>query len=174
MRIHKEKARGVQASGLPNKRFSKDAHHNCSAVDRLLPRLDKLKETGAGTWMASCPAHDDRRPSLSIKQVDDRVLVHCFAGCDASDVTAAVGLSLSDLFDEPLAHHRTPLSEARRMRYSQAAEALRALRDEVFVVVLAADRLAAGHGLSSNDLTRLHQAHGRIMPAADIAAGGAQ
>lgn len=173
MRIHKEKARSWQANGLPNKRFSKNAHHNCSAAEQLLPRLDQLKETGAGTWMACCPAHDDRRPSLSIKQVDDRVLVHCFAGCDASDVTAAVGLSLSDLFDRPL-DDKPPVGAHMRRRYGQAEAALRTLRDEVLIVVLAADRLAAGHGLSGEDLTRLHQAHERIIPAADITAGGAK
>jgi len=31
--------------------------------------------------MALCPAHDDRNPSLSIQLADDRILIHCFAGC---------------------------------------------------------------------------------------------
>lgn len=100
MKTCKEKARGVQASGLPNKRFSKNAYTNNSAVERLLPRLDLLKETGAGTWMACCPAHDDRRPSLSIKDGDDRVLLHCFAGCPVEDITAAIGLEMRDLFND--------------------------------------------------------------------------
>jgi putative DNA primase/helicase len=39
-------------------------------------------ETG-GSWMARCPAHDDRKPSLSIRQGDDgKVLVRCHAGCE--------------------------------------------------------------------------------------------
>ena len=34
-----------------------------------------------GGWMARCPAHDDRAPSLSIRDADDgKVLVHCHAG----------------------------------------------------------------------------------------------
>jgi len=35
------------------------------------------------TWLACCPAHDDREPSLAIRDGEDgRVLVHCHAGCD--------------------------------------------------------------------------------------------
>jgi putative DNA primase/helicase len=41
-------------------------------------------------WMARCPAHDDREPSLSIKDADGRVLVHCHAGCDQQRVVAAL------------------------------------------------------------------------------------
>lgn len=38
-------------------------------------------------WVACCPAHDDRRPSLSLTDTDDgRVLVHCHAGCDGRNV----------------------------------------------------------------------------------------
>jgi putative DNA primase/helicase len=43
------------------------------------------------TWTARCPAHDDRTPSLSIRDsVDDKVLVHCHAGCDQREVIAAL------------------------------------------------------------------------------------
>ena len=37
----------------------------------LLDRLDKVRPTGAGTWVARCPAHDDRGPSLSVRELDD-------------------------------------------------------------------------------------------------------
>lgn len=44
------------------------------------------------TWMARCPAHDDRSPSLSISTgKDGKVLVRCHAGCDQRDVIAALG-----------------------------------------------------------------------------------
>jgi len=43
------------------------------------------------TWMARCPVHDDRTPSLAISEADDgRVLVHCHAGCSQQDVIAAL------------------------------------------------------------------------------------
>jgi len=42
-------------------------------------------------WMARCPAHEDREPSLSIKDADGgKVLVRCHAGCDQQKVIAAL------------------------------------------------------------------------------------
>ncbi len=41
-------------------------------------------------WMARCPAHRDRTPSLAITQSDNRVLVHCHAGCSQRAVIAAL------------------------------------------------------------------------------------
>lgn len=41
-------------------------------------------------WMAKCPAHDDNNPSLSIREVDGKVLLHCHAGCKQSDVIDAL------------------------------------------------------------------------------------
>src|SRR5947209_4356302 len=38
-------------------------------------------------WIARCPAHDDRKPSLSIRDNNDgKVLVRCHAGCDQTQV----------------------------------------------------------------------------------------
>ena len=48
------------------------------------------RKAGAA-WMARCPAHDDRAPSLSIADAKDgKVLVRCHAGCDQRDVIAAL------------------------------------------------------------------------------------
>lgn len=48
------------------------------------------------TWLACCPAHDDREPSLAVRDGDDgRVLVHCHAGCEQKyviDVLRGLGL----------------------------------------------------------------------------------
>ena len=64
-------------------------------VELLLSRLEHVRANRNGTWVARCPAHDDRSPSLSIATGDDgKVLLHCFAGCGAVDVVEAVGLEL--------------------------------------------------------------------------------
>jgi putative DNA primase/helicase len=47
------------------------------------------RPSGAG-WMARCPAHDERTPSLSIRYANDRILVHCFGGCDQKTVLDAL------------------------------------------------------------------------------------
>ena len=70
-------------------------------VERLLAVLDKVRNRGDSSWMACCPAHNDKNPSLSIKETKDGdVLLHCFAGCGVDDVVAALGLEMSDLFSK--------------------------------------------------------------------------
>src|SRR5215216_4461484 len=58
------------------------------AVERLLERLERVRQTGGGAWEACCPAHDDRRPSLSIRDGGDRALLICHADCDIEGVVA--------------------------------------------------------------------------------------
>lgn len=67
-------------------------------IQSFLTYFEKTKEVGFNRWIALCPVHGDKNPSLSIKLVEDRILVHCFAGCSAEEVTKAVGLSVKDLF----------------------------------------------------------------------------
>jgi putative DNA primase/helicase len=45
------------------------------------------RKSGSG-WMARCPSHDDRNPSLSIAEKDGNVLICCHAGCAQDDVIA--------------------------------------------------------------------------------------
>jgi hypothetical protein len=67
-------------------------------IDLLTSKLHGVKKSGNG-WSARCPAHDDRRASLSVAQGDDgKALVKCHAGCDTSAVLVAVGLKMADLF----------------------------------------------------------------------------
>ena len=39
----------------------------------ILDRLDGVRPTGDGRWIARCPAHDDRSPSLSIREAERRL-----------------------------------------------------------------------------------------------------
>lgn len=64
----------------------------------LLARLEGVIPAGPGRWHARCPAHGDKPPSLSIRDTGDRVLIHCFAGCDPSGVLRAVGLDWPDIY----------------------------------------------------------------------------
>jgi hypothetical protein len=44
-----------------------------------------------GEWNARCPAHQDRTPSLSIRDANDgKVLVCCHAGCTQDSVITAL------------------------------------------------------------------------------------
>jgi putative DNA primase/helicase len=53
-----------------------------------------------GEWYdVRCPAHDDRRPSLSFKDGNVRLIVKCHAGCSLEDVVGALALRKRDLFN---------------------------------------------------------------------------
>ena len=68
--------------------------------DLILSKLDKVSGNGVN-YKARCPAHDDNTPSLSILfNPDGRTLIHCHAGCEASDILEAIGLSLTDLYPD--------------------------------------------------------------------------
>lgn len=67
------------------------------SIADVLTRLERVRHLTSVSWQACCPAHEDRNPSLSITDTGDRILVHCHAGCDLSDVLAAIGLRWCDL-----------------------------------------------------------------------------
>jgi hypothetical protein len=59
-----------------------------------------LKRVGSG-WIARCPAHEDRKASLTVGQGDDgRALLNCQAGCRTEDVVAKLGMRMADLFEK--------------------------------------------------------------------------
>jgi hypothetical protein len=69
-----------------------------SLTERIVERFGG-RRIGSGRWIARCPAHSDRSPSLSIAAGrDGKVLVRCFAGCDLTAVLRSAGLSIGNLF----------------------------------------------------------------------------
>jgi hypothetical protein len=73
-------------------------------VQKVLNELERLgspAREGPSGWQARCPAHDDRAPSLSLREGrDGRALLHCHAGCETKAVLAALHLRFSDLFPD--------------------------------------------------------------------------
>lgn len=135
------------------------------SAEILLSRLDKVKPAGRGRWQARCPAHDDRGPSLVVRELDDgRVLVHCFAGCDVHEVLAAVSLPMEALFPEREISHGKP-----ERRPFPAADVLRCIAFEALVVATAGAALLTGHPFTPLDRERLMVAVGRIQAALDAA-----
>lgn len=66
-------------------------------VESLLSRLQLVRPTRKG-WSARCPAHEDHSPSLSIGVGDNKILLHCFAGCSTEAVCSALRISVHELF----------------------------------------------------------------------------
>ena len=131
------------------------------SAQALIARLDGVRTHGPGRWVARCPSHKDRSPSLSVAEKEGRVLLHCFAGCGALDVLESVGLSWSDVMPEPLGEF-----QPERQRFP-AGQLLVTAAHEMTVAAILADEL--GHAKSS---ARLILAAARINAA--MAAAGIQ
>ena len=137
------------------------------SANTLLQNLEKVRRSGQGSWLACCPAHDDKSPSLSIREtVDGRVLVHCFAGCAVHEIVSAVGLDTSDLFP-PRTEQQFIKGERRPF---PAADILRALIPEIWINYLCAQAILKDEVLLAVDRERLLLAASRFQAA--LHAGG--
>ena len=133
-------------------------------ADALLSRLSGVKRTGSGRWIARCPAHDDKRPSLAIRELDDgRVLLHDFAGCDVGNVLAAVGLTFNDLYPERALGDHKP----RERRPFNPTDVLQCVAFEALVASVAAADIAKDLRISDKDRERLILAVSRLQTAAE-------
>lgn len=111
-------------------------------VAELLPRLERVRPVHNG-WIARCPAHEDRSPSLSVREGrDGRVLMKCFAGCPVEAICAALKIGVRELFASP-GKKREPVSQVVRAAQSELlATGLRSRltpseRDRAVTVILA-------------------------------------
>lgn len=128
-------------------------------ADLLLSRLERVRQTGPGRWLARCPGHADRSPSLSVRELPDgRILVHDFGGCDPGTVLDAVGLTLADLFPDGPGPHHVPASRSA----IPPADLLRILESECLIVGLAGAQFLEARMLAAEDWQRLSVAVGRI------------
>jgi len=67
-------------------------------TEDFLQKFHGVKKEINDQYIASCPAHADSTPSLSISFQSGRVLLHCHAGCAVEKIVSAVGLTMQDLF----------------------------------------------------------------------------
>lgn len=144
-------------------------------ADDLLCRLEGVRKNGVNHWVAKCPAHTDKSPSLSIACGDDgRILLHDFGGCKVHDVLAAVGLEVGDLFERRMRPQtraeRSQAMEAFRRQSWQAALRVAALSMET--VQIAASMVQRGETLTDEDRRVLARACGRIEDARNMLAKG--
>ncbi len=138
------------------------------SADALLSRLDGVRRTGPGRWIARCAAHADRHPSLGIRELDDgRVLVRCYAGCSVEEVLGAVGLTFENLFPERAIDHH--IKSERRPFFPSDVFTI-ALREITIVAVTACD-MHAQRTVSDIDYERLLVATGRLNNIAEAAYG---
>lgn len=138
-------------------------------ITEFLARFEKVKAGYAvGCWMARCPAHPDKHPSLAIRYRDDGVIImKCFAGCESETILTAIGLRFSDLYPEPLTREFLPKIRAP----FSALDALACLAQESGIIAIAASDIALGKTLSDQDAERVATASGRIAAALECVHG---
>lgn len=131
-----------------------------TAIDRVLPLLTKVRRRQPGQWSACCPAHDDKGPSLSVRETPEgAVLLHCFAGCEVAEIVAAISLELHDLFPPQDKPASAPKRTAKLLTLGQALDLL---HDEAQLVAVCAGNIGHGVALTKADRERVLQAAGRI------------
>jgi hypothetical protein len=131
-------------------------------INTLLDRLQKTRQTSANEWVACCPAHQDKSPSMGIKLTDDdKILIHCFAGCSVIDITSAIGMDLEDLFPP----RQIDYDKKRTRTYFNPASILKCLMHESTVITLAASDIISKVPLSAQDINRVELAHQRFSDA---------
>ncbi len=133
-------------------------------IGNFLNKLEKVQGK-RGHWVACCPAHEDKRPSLAITETDDgRILLKCFAGCSAYEVVSAVGMDLTDLF--PKDQSFTPHNGNKPVkRPFYATDLMKIIHFEALITSIAAFDMAEGRQVSDGDKKRLKTAFTRINEA---------
>lgn len=127
------------------------------SAHQIVARLDFCRQTGADQWIARCPAHDDKTPSLGIKDVGGgRTLINCHAGCGATDILSAIGLDIGDLYPPTDQHFSS-------RRFRAPTETV----DSLVIEIAAHDR-AMGKRLSKTDTDRLKEALKRRPNPSDV------
>jgi hypothetical protein len=103
------------------------------------------RPNGSRKWMAKCPAHRDRLPSLSVGEGrDGRVLLNCFSGCILSNILRAMKLQRRDLFStEPPTSEQRQRLEMQRDRERRAGRLVGEAAADVRMLETHVDRLGA-------------------------------
>ena len=138
-----------------------------SALNTLLSRLEKVQSIGNSRYKALCPAHDDRSPSLAIKDDDGRLLLHCFCGCETADVLGAIGLTFADIMPNKSSGN---FKKDRKPFY--AMDVLGIIKFEATLVYIYAADIAKGLTLTIKDKDRLLLAASRINHAYEFTKNG--
>lgn len=121
-------------------------------LDHLIAGL-KARRVGS-TWMARCPAHQDRTPSLGIgRGRNGAPLVHCYAGCSQAAVLSALGTLGLRVHDRDHAPVATTVKGEHDLDQDRTRESLKAAAEAIWRASGPAsgtpvERYLAGRGLT--------------------------
>lgn len=82
-------------------------------IHTFLNSFKKVKQTGPNQYICCCPAHYDDKASLSIayNPSEDRIALHCHAGCDTADILTEVGKTWADVGPTKPEEEKRPLKK---------------------------------------------------------------
>lgn len=87
-------------------------------INEFLPLIGGVKQTGERQYEGECPGHDDHHPSLSISYDEQKIFIHCHAGCAPEQILKPLGLSIRDLYfnKEPVKKEKKKKVEKKYVR----------------------------------------------------------
>lgn len=121
----------------------------------ILSHLTKVKRLSEGRYIACCPVHNDRRPSLNVTiKPDGVILIKCFScGANGLDVCQALDVEPSALFP----NSNNPKYEKQPRLGFSAWQLLHALEKDLLTVLIAARMLVNGEILPQSDVDYLSE-----------------
>lgn len=136
------------------------------SISVILNALQKVKRTGQGRYVALCPVHDDRKPSMAITETaEGGVLIHCFAcGANGADVCGALGIDPSELFPPRLDNDYKNVRKKPSLLFTDR-QLLECIEFETLIVALCAKEIVQGKRLNEVDAQRVETAYKRITAA---------
>ena len=130
-----------------------------SAAEHFISKLPSAKPVPSGPhrnrWLALCPSHSDKNPSLAITEKQDgRLLLKCWHGCGANEIVSAIGLELKDLF--PPSRNFEPVFYRPKNQHQEYSD------DEVLLGILELTE-REGKTLTPEEVTAQRRAMMRLM-----------
>jgi hypothetical protein len=135
-------------------------------IELILSKLEKVRQRQPNQWSACCPSHEDKSPSLSIRETEDgAVLIFCFSGCSTKSIVDSLCINMSDLFPPKSKSGNEPKRLPRKLTSSQALEIL---DDEANFIAIAALNLSNQKTLTSTDLKKCAVAASKISQLRNV------
>jgi len=136
-----------------------------SKLDNFVSRLNKAKRTGKDSWIACCPAHQDKNPSMTIKEVQEgMLLVHCFAGCSITDIVGAIGMDLSDLMPDRVADE---VRKPSKIPFN-ARDVLECIKSDATLLCVFISDTVNNKQITASDAANAYKAAARIVAATQM------
>lgn len=131
------------------------------SIEVFLNRLNKVTQKGNGKWLACCPVHNDKSPSLGIDDDNGVVLIHCF-GCGATgpEVADKLGIDISELFPPNNTDYENHTNQSRK--YFNSGHVIDALYDEILISTIIIDGIIKDPSQAAQVKERLVTALSRI------------